>query len=105
MPTKDWGPIKNTHQAAPSHAVPNQTDRLPAQNRCEQTHILKVKLPLSTITANWLGVTVDDHLNFWSYARQAIEKTRSAVHELLTLKYYVMALSTEQANKVYIKYI
>mgnify|MGYP001791570963 FL=1 len=39
-----------------------------------------------TKTEKLLGVTIDDQLTFSTHTRSAIEKTRSAVHGLLTLK-------------------
>ena len=39
-----------------------------------------------TRSAKLLGVTIDDHLTFTSHTRSVINKARSAVHGLLTLK-------------------
>ena len=41
-----------------------------------------------TKTANLLGITIDDHLQFKAHVATTIEQTRAATHSLLALKHH-----------------
>ena len=96
----------NTIQSAANEAVlwcENTNQRINANKTqymtTQRSSVTIYKHQRRNCSAKLLGVTIDQHLTFSSHTKSVVDKTRSAVHGLLTLKRH--GVSTASLIKFY----